>query len=113
PCRVEPVFPARVEDRVAHGRAARARATRSGQAAFEVSADRDPIAILEAQNASRLPELVPIRYGRMLASPLAFFRGAAAVMARDLASTSSAGLRVQLSGDAHLLNFGGFASAER
>ena len=57
--------------------------------------------------------LVPIRYGRMLESPFAFFRGAAAVMARDLASTASAGLRVQLSGDAHLLNFGGYASPER
>jgi uncharacterized protein (DUF2252 family) len=110
---VEPALPLTVEDRAAHGRAARALVNRSSQAAFEVSADRDPIAILEAQNASRLPELVPIRYGRMLASQLAFFRGAAAVMARDLASTSTAGLRVQLSGDAHLLNFGGFASAER
>jgi uncharacterized protein (DUF2252 family) len=102
-----------VADRAAHGRAARARAPRSSQSAFEVAADRDPIAIIEAQNASRVPELVPIRYGRMLVSPLAFFRGAPAVMARDLASMPSAGLRVQLSGDAHLLNFGGFASPER
>jgi uncharacterized protein (DUF2252 family) len=111
---VEHVSPhSTVEDRTAHGRAARAQAPRSSQSRLEVSADRDPIALLEAQNASRLPELIPIRNGRMLASPLAFYRGAAAVMARDLASMPSAGLRVQLSGDAHLLNFGGFASPER
>jgi uncharacterized protein (DUF2252 family) len=111
---VEHVSPhSTVEDRAAHGRAARAHAPRSSQSRLEVSADRDPIALLEAQNASRLPELIPIRTGRMLASPLAFYRGAAAVMAHDLASTPSAGLRVQLSGDAHLLNFGGFASPER
>jgi uncharacterized protein (DUF2252 family) len=110
---VEAGSPPTVEDRAAHGRAARALVNRSSQAACEVSADRDPIALLEAQNASRVPELVPIRYGRMLASPLAFYRGAAPVMARDLASTPNAGMRVQLSGDAHLLNFGGFASAER
>jgi uncharacterized protein (DUF2252 family) len=105
--------PSTVEERAAHGRAARAGAPRSSQAAVEISADRDPIAILEAQNASRVPELVPIRYGRMLASPLAFFRGAAAVMASDLAPLPSPGLRAQLSGDAHLLNFGGFGSPER
>ena len=69
--------------------------------------------ILESQDRSRVPELVPIRYGRMVVSPLAFFRGAAAVMAHDLAGTPTAGLPVQLSGDAHLSNFGGFASPER
>ena len=75
--------------------------------------NRDPIGRLEAQNASRVPELVPIRYGRMLASPFAFFRGSAAVMAHDLASLPNTGLHAQLSGDAHLLNFGGFATPER
>jgi uncharacterized protein (DUF2252 family) len=102
-----------VEDRAAKGRAARAQVPRSSQSALEVGAERDSVALLEAQNASRVPELVPVRYGRMLASPLAFFRGAATVMAHDLAALPSAGLRAQLSGDAHLLNFGGFASAER
>ena len=77
-------------------------------------ADRpDPIALLEEQAAERVPELVPIRYGRMSASPFAFYRGAAYVMASDLATTPRLGIRVQLCGDAHLSNFGGFASAER
>ena len=73
----------------------------------------DPVGVLEAQATTRVPELVPIRYGRMLASPFAFFRGAAAVMAADLARTPSSGLVCQLCGDAHLSNFGGFASPER
>jgi uncharacterized protein (DUF2252 family) len=76
-------------------------------------ARRDPIAILERQAADRVPELVPIRHGRMLASPFAFYRGAAAVMATDLAGTPESGLRAQLCGDAHLSNFGLFASPER
>jgi uncharacterized protein (DUF2252 family) len=76
-------------------------------------ARRDPIAILERQAVDRVPELVPIRHGRMLASPFAFYRGAAAVMAADLAGTPDSGLRVQLCGDAHLSNFGLFASPER
>ena len=81
---------------------------------WEPGADRpDPIALLEEQAAERLPELVPIRYGRMSASPSAFYRGAAYVMASDLARTPQTGIRVQLCGDAHLANFGGFASAER
>ena len=71
------------------------------------------IALLEEQAANRLPELVPIRYGRMSASPFAFFRGAAYVMASDLAGTPRSGIRVQLCGDAHLANFGGFASPSR
>ena len=75
--------------------------------------DRDPIALLEEQARSRLPELVPVRYGRMLTSPFAFFRGAAVVMAHDLVGTPAAGLSAQLCGDAHLANFGGFASPER
>jgi len=74
---------------------------------------RDPIGVLAAQDASRVPELVPIRYGRMLASPLAFYRGAAAVMFADLAQSPATELTVQLGGDAHLMNFGGFASPER
>ena len=100
-------------EREASGRAARTRAPRSGQSALDLPADRDPIAVLAAQDATRVPDLVPIRYGRMLAGPLTFLRGAAAVMARDLAGATSSGLRVQLCGDAHLLNFGGFATPER
>jgi uncharacterized protein (DUF2252 family) len=73
----------------------------------------DPVELLEEQAATRIPELVPIRYGRMVASPFAFFRGAALVMARDLAGTPDCGLTVQACGDAHLSNFGGFASPER
>jgi uncharacterized protein (DUF2252 family) len=73
----------------------------------------DPVAVLEAQAHDRVPELVPVRYGRMLASPFAFFRGAAAVMAADLAAVPVTGLRAQLCGDAHLSNFGGYASPER
>ena len=74
-------------------------------------ADRqDPIALLEEQAAERVPELVPIRYGRMSLSPFSFYRGAAYVMAADLAVTPQTGMRVQLCGDAHLANFGGFAS---
>jgi uncharacterized protein (DUF2252 family) len=74
---------------------------------------RDPLPILRQQDESRVPELVPIRYGRMLASPFAFFRGGAAVMAADLATTPSAGFEVQLCGDAHLSNFGVFAAPDR
>jgi len=102
-----------VAERAAHGRAARAECPRSSHARFELSEDRDPVAILEAQAPSRVPELVPIRYGRMLVSPFTFYRGAAAVMAHDLAPTPRSGLRVQLCGDAHLSNVGGFASPER
>jgi uncharacterized protein (DUF2252 family) len=104
---------ATVAERLARGKAARAEVPRSSHATLAVAADRDPIAVLEAQARSRVASLVPIRYGRMLASPLAYFRGAAAVMAGDLASSPSAGLRTQLSGDAHLANFGGYASPER
>ena len=102
-----------VEERAAVGRAARTAAPRSSLAALELADGRDPIGLLEAQNATRLPDLVPIRFGRMVRSPLAFYRGAATVMAHDLAAQPQAGLRVQLAGDAHLLNFGGFASPER
>jgi uncharacterized protein (DUF2252 family) len=104
---------ATLSERAARGKAAREQARRSSHSALPLSEGRDPIALLESQARSRVAELVPLRYGRMLVSPLAFFRGAATVMAHDLASTPAAGLRVQLSGDAHLLNFGGFASPER
>jgi uncharacterized protein (DUF2252 family) len=102
-----------LSERAARGRAARAETPRSSQSTLDLAADRDPIGRLEAQAATRVAELVPIRYGRMLISPLAFFRGAATVMASDLATVPRAGLDVQLCGDAHLLNFGGFASPER
>ena len=108
-----PVSHSTVTERLARGRAARSEASRGSHAALEVPPHRDPITWLEAQAATRLPDLVPIRHGRMLTSPLAFFRGAAVVMANDLAPTPRAGLDVQLCGDAHLLNFGGFASPER
>src|SRR5262245_11858594 len=103
-----------VAERAATGKQARTISPRSSHGTWEPAADRqDPIALLEAQAATRVPELVPIRYGRMAASPFAFFRGAAAVMAADLADTPASGIRVQLCGDAHLSNFGGFASPER
>ncbi len=96
------------------GRAARDKLPRLNHAAWDAPADRpDPVALLEEQGKTRLPELLPIRYGRMLASPFAFYRGAAAIMASDLAHTPNTGLQVQLCGDAHLANFGGFASPER
>ena len=98
----------------AEGRAARAVVPRSSHGVYAVAAARpDPIGVLEAQAAARVPELVPIRYGRMLDSPLAFLRGAAAIMASDLAATPRSGLTVQCCGDAHLSNFGVFASPER
>jgi uncharacterized protein (DUF2252 family) len=102
-----------VDERAAYGRAARGAASRASQSALDTIADRDPLALLAAEDASRVPELVPLRYGRMLASPFTFFRGAATIMAHDLAPTPRAGLKVQLCGDAHLSNFGGFASPER
>ncbi len=96
------------------GRAARAAVSRSSHGEWTPAATRpDPVATLHQQTASRLPELVPIRYGRMLVSPFIFFRGAAAVMAADLAETTSSGLVVQACGDAHIANFGGFAAPDR
>ncbi len=104
-----------IAERAATGRAARKRSPRQSHGAWVAPADRaDPIAVLEGQAVERVPELVPIRYGRMLASPFAFYRGAAAIMTADLASTSpTTGLTVQLCGDAHLSNFGVFGSPER
>ncbi|MFI2436887.1 DUF2252 domain-containing protein [Streptomyces sp. NPDC018693] len=101
-------------DRADQGRLARKRVPRSGHALWLPPVDRaDPVAVLERQGQDRLPELLPIRYGRMSASPFAFLRGAAAVMAADLAAQPHTGLTVQLCGDAHLLNFGLYASPER
>jgi uncharacterized protein (DUF2252 family) len=103
-----------VSERVARGKAARAEVPRSSHATFEPSPDRpDPLELLERQAATRVPELVPIRYGRMLVSPFTFYRGAALIMAHDLAATPRSGLNVQCCGDAHLSNFGMFASPER
>ena len=101
-------------ERAAAGGAARKKTPRSSHAEWEPPRTRkDPVKVLEGQAESRVPELVPIRYGRMLASPFAFFRGAAAIMAMDLAKTPDAGLRVQACGDAHLSNFGVFAAPDR
>jgi uncharacterized protein (DUF2252 family) len=102
------------EEHTARGKAERAEIPRAAHATWEPLPDRpDPIALLEEQAKTRVPELVPIRYGRMLVSPFAFYRGAAAVMASDLAGTARSGLRAQLCGDAHLSNFGVFGSPER
>jgi uncharacterized protein (DUF2252 family) len=101
-------------DRAAAGRAARKVAPRAGHADYEPTAKRrDPIDVIEAQSATRVPELVPIRYGRMTESPFRFYRGAAAIMAMDLADTPRSGLTAQLCGDAHMLNFRLLASPER
>jgi uncharacterized protein (DUF2252 family) len=103
-----------VDQRVETGKAARAETPRSSQGAWQPAARRrDPVAVLEDQAQGRVPELVPIRYGRMLASPFAFFRGGAAIMAMDLAKTPQSGFKVQLCGDAHLSNFGVFAAPDR
>jgi uncharacterized protein (DUF2252 family) len=103
-----------VRERVARGKAARAEVPRSSHALFEPSRERsDPIELLERQAKTRVPELVPVRYGRMLVSPFTFYRGAALLMANDLAATPRSGLDVQCCGDAHLSNFGVFASPER
>jgi uncharacterized protein (DUF2252 family) len=103
-----------VAERVARGKAARKEVPRALHAVFEPSSARtDPVELLERQAKTRVPELVPIRYGRMLVSPFTFYRGAALIMAQDLAATPRSGLHVQCCGDAHLSNFGVFASPER
>lgn len=102
------------EERAAQGKEARSRSPRSGHAVYRPSPDRpDPLAILEEQSEVRVPELVPIRYSRMSESPFRFYRGAAAIMASDLAGSPDSGVTVQLCGDAHLLNFRLLASPER
>ena len=100
-------------DRVARGEDARAATPLESHAEFAPDGPRDPVGLLLGQAKSRVPELVPVRHGRMLVSPFTFYRGAALPMAADLATTPASGLRVQLCGDAHLSNFGAFASPER
>jgi uncharacterized protein (DUF2252 family) len=110
---VVPAAPSLAERRKA-GEAARAHAPLSGPADWRPAKDRpDPLALLEEQSATRIPDLVPVRYGRMMASPFAFYRGAALPMAADLATLPVSRIETQLSGDAHLSNFGMFASPER
>ena len=102
------------EQRVARGKAARREVPRESHAEFTPGLlRRDPVDLLESQAGSRVAELVPIRYGRMLVSPFTFYRGAALVMAADLAGTPRSGITTQVCGDAHLMNFGLFASPER
>ena len=102
------------DERVARGKAARAEVPRSAHAEWEPASNRrDPVDLLEEQAKTRVPELVPLRYGRMLVSPFTFFRGAAYLMAADLADGPRTGIHSQLCGDAHLSNFGGFAAPDR
>src|SRR5271169_6721709 len=101
-------------DRRAGGKRLRDTAPRDAHAAWRAPAERvDPIGILRAADATRQPDLVPLRYGRMLQSPFTFYRGSAGVMAADLARTPVSGIHVQVCGDCHLMNFGGFATPER
>ena len=103
-----------VDERKALGKAARDLAPPSSHAGWRPAADRpDPVGLLDEQDATREQDLVPVRHGRMLVSPFTFYRGAAKIMAADLKDTPRAGLTVQLCGDAHLSNFGVFASPER
>ena len=98
----------------ASGKEARAKVPRELNATFEPAPDRpDPVSLLQEQGKSRVQELLPIRYGRMLVSPFTFYRGAALVMASDLSTTPCSGLTAQLCGDAHLSNFGVFGTPER
>jgi uncharacterized protein (DUF2252 family) len=103
-----------LDDRRAAGVAAREQAPRSAHSGWEPATDRpSPVKVLAEESAGREPDLVPVRHGRMLASPFTFYRGAAGIMAEDLKATPRSGLDVQLCGDAHLLNFGVFGSPER
>src|ERR1700758_4547390 len=103
-----------IDDRKAKGLEARDRAAPSSHTKWRPAADRpDPVALLEEQDTTREPDLVPVRHGRMMVSPFTFYRGAAKIMAADLAGTPVAGFHAQLCGDAHLSNFGLFASPER
>src|SRR5215469_9996098 len=102
------------DERVKLGKAARDRVPRESHATFRrLPGRKGPVALLEEQAASRLPDLVPVRYGRMLVSPFTYFRGAALPMASDLSGTPATGLTVQACGDAHMANFGIFGSPER
>ena len=103
-----------LQERLAAGKALRSRVPRAEHAKHQVAANRpDPIGILEAQNSTRVAKLVPVRFARMLASPFAFLRGSAAVMAADIAPAPTTGIHVQACGDMHVANFGLFGSAER
>ena len=113
PARAETAKQLSHADRVALGKDARSAAPLESHAEFAPDGPRDPVGLLLEQANSRVPELVPIRYGRMLVSPFTYYRGAALPMAADLATTPTSGLRVQLCGDAHLSNFGAFASPSR
>jgi uncharacterized protein (DUF2252 family) len=113
PARASAVVDLSRADRVARGKDARGVAPLESHGEFRPGRSRDPVGLLLGQAASRVPELVPVRHGRMLVSAFTFYRGAALPMAADLASTPASGLRVQLCGDAHLSNFGAFASPER
>jgi uncharacterized protein (DUF2252 family) len=107
-------LPKAVEERLAEGRAERESVPLEAHGEWVTPDDRpDPVGILEKQNAARVPELVPIRHGRMIVSPFTFYRGSAAIMACDLSRTPTTGLRVQCCGDAHLSNFGLFAAPDR
>lgn len=102
------------EERRAKGKALRDAVPRVSQAGWKAQKNRrDPVELLSESNAGRLENLIPIRFGRMSASPFAFYRGSAALMAADLATTPTSGLRVQACGDAHMMNFGAFATPER
>ena len=107
-------LPKAIEERLAEGRAERESVPLEAHGEWATPDHRpDPVGILEKQNATRVPELVPIRHGRMIVSPFTFYRGTAAIMACDLSRTATTGLRVQCCGDAHLSNFGVFAAPDR
>jgi uncharacterized protein (DUF2252 family) len=106
--------PRSFDENLAFGRSLREAVSRGKHSRWRRSDPKmDPVAILRATDETRVPELVPIRYGRMLESPFAFYRGSAAIMAADLGATPTTGLRVQACGDCHLMNFGGFGTPER
>jgi len=110
----DPVYGPTVDERIAIGKSIRERVPRASQGKWEPAKNREnPVELLRRSNEGRLHDLLPIRYGRMRQSPFAFFRGAASIMAADLATTPATGLRAQLCGDCHLMNFGGYGSPER
>ena len=101
-------------ERLAKGKGLRKKLPRSAHAHWQPSVNRpDPVTMLESSNVGRVPELIPIRNGRMVPSPFTYLRGSAAAMAFDLADTPTTGIHVQLCGDCHLMNFGGFGTPER
>ena len=107
-------LPKGIEERLAEGRAQRESVPLEAHGEWATPDSRpDPVGIIEKQNATRVPELVPIRHGRMIVSPFTFYRGTAAIMASDLSRSPTTGLRVQCCGDAHLSNFGLFAAPDR